>query len=248
MQDLQRVKKIQKLSNVVGCMKSFQPKNIELLLLVVHIVVIVLSLMNLLIIPWSIIDKSIKSLRIVILTFFLVSVVVAIFNQTARKIRRITRGYYYIIAFCGSILSQILVILNFIFVLVSCILIVAKVKKEKEKYYDHKSILIIDIFNLISMIALFFLWYSAFLIIYARTDESIKEFIEAKMRFFHSQNQKIVNIEQNEENLKNSNNKNINHINPNDDIISTNKLQVNDKQEDKGSEKKEEDNDMSSVK
>ena len=199
MKDYQKVKKIQKLSNLVGCMKRMQAKRIELLLLVVHFMIIILCLMNLLITPWSIIRSGLKGLRIVILTFFVISLICVIYNQIVRKKKILTIGYYYCVSFFGSLISQGLIILNFIFLLISCIIVVIEVKSYTAKNYDHKSILIIDIVSLIIIFALYFLWYSVFLLIYAKTDESIKEYVEKKIRYFQAQNQKIVNVKANQE-------------------------------------------------
>lgn len=253
MKDYQKVKKIQKLSNLVGCMKRMQAKRIELLLLVVHFVIIILCLMNLLITPWSIIRSGLKGLRIVILTFFVISLICVIYNQIVRKKKILTIGYYYCVSFFGSLISQGLIILNFIFLLISCIIVVIEVKSYTAKNYDHKSILIIDIVSLIIIFALYFLWYSVFLLIYAKTDESIKEYVEKKIRYFQAQNQKIVNVELNEDNIKNKHNKNNinNNIDKNNmdyDFISTNKMEINEKQvieKNKKNTKKEDD--MSSV-
>ena len=60
MEGYQKVKKIQKLSNLVGCLKKFYAKRIELLLLVIHIVLIILCIMNLLITPYKIVKKSLN--------------------------------------------------------------------------------------------------------------------------------------------------------------------------------------------
>lgn len=253
MKDYQKVKKIQKLSNLVGCMKRMQAKRIELLLLVVHFMIIILCLMNLLITPWSIIRSGLKGLRIVILTFFVISLICVIYNQIVRKKKILTIGYYYCVSFFGSLISQGLIILNFIFLLISCIIVVIEVKSYTAKNYDHKSILIIDIVSLIIIFALYFLWYSVFLLIYAKTDESIKEYVEKKIRYFQAQNQKIVNVELNEDNIKNKHNKNNinNNIDKNNmdyDFISTNKMEINEKQvieKNKKNTKKEDD--MSSV-
>ena len=235
MTDYQKVKKIQKLSNLVGCMKRIQAKRIELLLLVGHLVIIILCLINLLTIPWSIIRSGLKGLRIVILIFFVISLICVIYNQIARKKNIITIGYYFCVSFFGSLISQGLIIINFIFLLISCIIVVVEVKGYTLKHYDHKSILIIDIVSLIIIFVLFFLWYSAFLLIYAKTDDSIKVYVEKKLRYFQAQNQKIVNVDLNEGNIKKRYSKNYikNNIDKNnivDDSTSTNKIEINEKQ------------------
>ena len=235
MTDYQKVKKIQKLSNLVGCMKRIQAKRIELLLLVGHFIIIILCLINLLTIPWSIIRSGLKGLRIVILIFFVISLICVIYNQIVRKKNIITIGYYFCVSFFGSLISQGLIIINFIFLLISCIIVVVEVKGYTLKHYDHKSILIIDIVSLIIIFVLFFLWYSAFLLIYAKTDDSIKVYVEKKLRYFQAQNQKIVNVDLNEGNIKKRYSKNYikNNIDKNnivDDSTSTNKIEINEKQ------------------
>ena len=56
--EYKKIIRIQKLSKVVGCLQKFEAKKIELLLLVVIIVLIILCLMNVLVIPWKILNKS----------------------------------------------------------------------------------------------------------------------------------------------------------------------------------------------
>ena len=77
---------------------------------------------------------------------------------------------------------------------------------------------------------MFFLWYSDFLRIYARTDGSLKDFIDAKIRFYQSQNKKVVNVggEYSNEN-KNNDINNFEKIEKNieDDIRSSNKMEFN---------------------
>ena len=252
MKEYQKVKKIQKLSNVVGCMKRIKPQRIELLLLVIHFVIIILCLMNFFITPWKILNNALKALRIVILAFLAISLICVIYNQIVRKRKKVTIGYYYCVSFFGSLISQVLIILNFIFILISCIVVFIKLKEFKETKYMHKSILIIDIICLIINIGLYFLWYSVFLIIYAKTYDSIKEYTEAKMRYFQSQNQKVVNIELSDDNNSNisNNKKNINYNNMKrnsleEDIISTHKMEVNEKKDVENNKKKE--NDSSGV-
>lgn len=67
-----------------------------------------------------------------------------------------------------------------------------------EKKYDYKSILVIDIFALLILIAMFFLWYAEILNVYTKIKfkETLKEYIDAKIRFYLNQNSKIVTIEQ----------------------------------------------------
>ena len=253
--DYQKIKRIQKLSNLVGCMKKFSPGRIELLLLVVHFVVIILSIMNLLIIPWKKVYKELFGLRIVILTFLLISLLCLIYIQIFRKRKKLSFGYYYCIGFFGSLISTFfLSIIIFLFTFIACITGAVKIKNYQEKKYEYKSMLVIDIFSIIVLIAQFFLWYSEFLLIYAKADKNLKEYIEEKIRFFQSQNQKVVNVEISDDNNTNTNNKN--NIDNNmgkekektvdDDVISTNKIDINEKGYTKKNSKKKED-DVSSV-
>jgi hypothetical protein len=229
MKELKKAKKIQKISNLVGCMKRFQAKRIELLLLVVQIVTIILCIMNLLIIPSEVLNNSLKALRIVIIIFFGICLICLIYNQILRKRKILTMGCFYCISFYGSILSLILSIVNFIFILISCILVVNNIKKQ-EKVIEHKSILTIDIFSLITDLALIFLWYTEFLIIYAKTNESIKEYVESNIRFFQSQNQKVVNVELNDEGISDNRKSNDLYNKMDSDIISSHKVEINEKE------------------
>ena len=249
-----KILRIQKLSNVVGCFKKFQAKRIELLLLVVIIVLIILCLMNLLIIPWKILNNSLFGLRIVILVFLLISLICIIFNQINRKRKKLFYGYYYCISFFASLINIGLTLINFLFLLISCIVVTFRVKEYKEKKYDYKSILIIDIFSLVVFIAKLFLWYSEFIRVYAKTDENLKEYIDSKIRFYQSQNQKVVNVKINND-IDSTNKpieKNFEKIKGrksiDDDVISNNKMINSEKQFNNinNSERKKDD-DISSV-
>ena len=250
--DYQKFKRIQKLSNLVGCIKKFSPGRIELLLLVVDFVLIILSIMNLLIIPWKKVYKELFGLRIVILTFLLISLLCLIYNQIFRKRKKLFFGYYYCIGFFGSLISTFfLTIIIFLFSLIGCIAAAIKIKNNKEKKYEYKSMLVIDIFTLFVLVAQFFLWYSEFLLIYAKADKNLKEYIEEKIRFYQSQNQKVVNVKISDDNNTNTNNKNNNFGNEKektveDDVISTNKIDINEKGYTKKNSKKKED-DTSSI-
>ena len=236
MKEYRKILRIQKLTNIVGCLKKFQARRIELLLLVIIIVIIILCSMNLLIIPWKILSKSLFGLRVVIFILLLISLICLTYNQILRKRKKLTFGYYYCIGFFGTAMNIPLILINFLFLLISCIIVPTKVKNYKEKHYEHKSIIIIDIFSLIVFIAKFFLWYYEFLCVYAKTDENLKDFIEAKIRFYRSQNQKVVNVELSDDNNHNTNNTNDiqkknGYINKgkdsvDDDIISSNKMQI----------------------
>ena len=132
-------------------------------------------------------------------------------------------------------------------------MVIVRIKNYKEKLYDYNSILIIDIFSLIIFIPTFFLWYSEFLRIYAKTDGSLKEYIETKKRFYQSQNQKIVNVQINNDtdNANKPSNNNFDKLkgkNLDDDAISNNKMEVdlNGEKHFNNNERKKED-DISSV-
>ena len=230
MKEYNKVLKINKLANVVGCLKKVEAKKIELYLLLIHFIIIILGLINLLITPWKILNNSLFVLQIFILSFLVVSLVFLSYNQILRKIRKLTHGYYYIIAFFGTLFSIILILIDFLFILISCCVIVHKIKKYNEVKYDSKSIIIIDTCSLIIIIIMFFLWYSDFLRIYARTDGSLKDFIDAKIRFYQSQNKKVVNVEGEYSNdNKNNDINNFEKIEKNieDDIRSSNKMEFN---------------------
>ena len=259
-EEYQKILRIQQLSNIVGCLKKFQAKRIEILLLVVIIVLFILCLMNLLIIPWKILNKSLLGLRVVILIFFIISLICLSYNQILRKRRKLNFGYYYCIGYFGSLINIPLTIINFLFIFISCIVASIKVKNYKQKKYDYKSILVIDIFSLFVIIAQFFLWYYEYLLVYAKTDENLKDFVEAKIRFYQSQNQKVVNVELSDDN-NNNHNKIINNPHKNDnenyndkgksldeDIISSNKMEINEKPfRTNNNKKKKKDDDISSV-
>lgn len=237
MNDYQKVKRIIALSNLVGCIKKFQAQRIELLLLVVHVVIIILCFMNLLIIPWKILNNSLFGLRIVVIVFLFIQLLSLIYNYISRKKKKISYGYYFCLGFFGTLISIGLSMINFLFILISCIVITDKVKSYKQKNYDYKSILVIDIFSLLVIIADFFLWYSEFLLIYAKTDGNLKEYIEERLKFYQSQNKKVVNIYLNDDSNTNKNNKNDrNQLNKikgksvDDDFYSNNQMEINEKE------------------
>jgi len=249
-EEYKKIKKIQRLSNLVGCLKKFQAKKIELLLLVVIIILLILCLINLVIIPWNIVKKPLLGLRIVILILLIISLISIIYNQITRKRKKLTFGYYYCIGFFSSLINVCLTILNFLYLLISCIIVVIKVKEYKEKKYDYKSILIIDIVSLIIFIAKFCLWYSEFLRVYAKTDENLKEYIDSKIRFYQSQNQKVVNILKDDtSNTNKDNNNNFEKMKGkslDDDTISNNKMEINSEKQFNNSGRQKDD-DISSV-
>ena len=219
MSEFQRIKKLEKISNCISCMKNSEAKQIEILLLVTHFIQIILNIINFLIIPWKILNSSLKRLRIVILIFIVLSMLFLSFNQIQRKRRKLFTGYNYAIGFFGSIFSICLLILNFLFIFISSIIIVGKVKNYKEKRYEYKSILVIDIISLLIHIILFFLWFIDILRIYAKTNGSLKEFIQSKIDYFHKQQHMEIQI-QNEKPPK-QNDKQIDSIKfNNEDIVS----------------------------
>lgn len=190
-----KILKIKKLSNIVGCITNFTPQKIELLLLVVHFVIIILSLMNFFIMPWTKLDKALFGLRIAILSSLAISIICLIYNQIFRKGKKIFYGIYYCISFFGTILSLGLNILNFLCIFISCLVIIDKLNKNRQATYNYKSILVIDIFSILIVFGMFFLWYAEFIIIYAKANDNLKDFIEDKMRLYERQNTKIVNVE-----------------------------------------------------
>ena len=246
MREYEKIKRINKYSNFVGCFKRIQSGNLELFLIVLEIITIILCIMNILIIPHKELNLTpLFGLRIVIIAFFAFSLIIVIFNKIFRKKRKLNTGYLFAIGFFGSLGALALVPINFLFVLISTIITQSKIKHSKEdKRYETKSILAIDIFTLLLVFAIFFFWYVEVLFIYSKvnTEESIKEWIEAKKKFLESQNEKVVNVEISEkfdENNKENNN-NIHPVTSNefDDITSSNKVHTN---EDKQSNQTKED-------
>ena len=230
MKEYNKILKINKLANVAGCLKKAEAKKIELYLLLIHLIIIILCVINLLITPWKILNNSLLVFRVFIISFLVVSLGFLSYNQILRKRRKLTHGYFYIVGFFGTLFSMILILIDFLFILISCCVVVHKIKKYTEVKYDHKSIIIIDICCLIIIIAMFFLWYSDFLRIYARTDGSLKDFIDAKIRFYQSQNKKVVNV--GGEYSKDNKNNDVNNFekiekNIDDDIRSSNKMEFN---------------------
>jgi len=203
-QGYQKIVKIQKLSKLVGCSKKCLPTNIEILLFVVNMVIIILCLMNILIFEWNKYYKGMYRLKLVIFIFLLFSVVCLFYNMILRRKKRLHSGYVYFVAFYGSLLNIGLTALNFLFIFIACIAGGKKVKGMENKNYVYKSLLVLDIFSMLLLIAKFFLWYSEFLLIYAKTYDTLKEHIEAKMKYYQSQNQKVVNIELNDEMRRNN--------------------------------------------
>ena len=247
MLEYQKLKKIQKFSNLVGCFKRFPCGKIEIFLIVIHIIIILLCIMNILIIPHKDLNlKSLFGLRIFIVVILVLSLLICSLNKIFRKRKILNSGYYFVICFFGSIGSLSFVPLNFLFILISTIITSAKIKNYKgNKKFDSNSILAIDIFTLLILIAIFFFWYTVVLLVYSKVkeDESLKECIENKKKYFEGQSEKVVNVEINEK-YEENNKASVNSNNPEimkdfDDITSTNKVNNN---EDKQSDKSKDDN------
>ena len=156
MKEYKKILKIKKLSNLVGCMKKFPVRRIELLLLIVHFVIIILCLMNLFIMPWEALNESIFGIRIIILSFLIISILCLIYNQILRKRKKLLYDNYYCVGFYGTLISLVLNILNFILIFISCIIIIEKLKKNVEKTSYYQSILVIDIFSILIVFGMFF--------------------------------------------------------------------------------------------
>lgn len=198
MEEYRKTMKIKKLSNFVGCLKKFQSGNISLLLIIVHFITIILCVMDLFIIPWKKVKGILLVLRIIILVFLGIALLSISFNMIVRKKKKLGGRYYFCIGFFGSIISIVLITANFIFILISVILIIIKIKKTEDKTtIEINSILTIEICSLITSLIEFFLWYYEIIVVYGvvKYDESIKEFVERKLKFLESQNEKVVNVE-----------------------------------------------------
>ena len=227
MEDYLKVKRIQKLSCLVSCLNRFSSQNIEIILISIHLIIIILCVMNLFIIPWEEIVKSLWNLRLVIIIFLAISLLFIILTLIFQKQKKLkTNGFYYI-SFFGSLFSCLLIILDFLFIFISLIIVYRKIKKNETKT-NYTSVLTIDIFTLLIFIPIFFFWYAVILNIYARinSDESLKDYIESKIRFFMSQNAKIVNVELGQDKKIYNDviiEKNLDNI---DEIISNNKIEM----------------------
>ena len=247
MEEYNKIKKINRYSNLVGCFKRFQSGKLELFLIVLEIIIIILCTMNILIVPHKDLNLNpIYGLRIAIMCFFVLAFIIVCFNKICRNKKKLNSGYFFCIGFFGSIASLSLVPINFLFVLIVTIVTQSKIKNnDGEKKYDSNSILAIDIFTLLISIALFFFWYVELIFVYLRVkpEESIKEFVEAKKRFYESQSEKVANVDISEKFEENHNRKVNNNIkrgsNDVDDITSSNKVNQND---DKKSNQTKDDN------
>ena len=245
--EYQKLKRIQKFSNLVGCFKRFQCGRLELFLIVLHIIIILLCIMNILIIPHKELKiNSLFGLRIFIIAILALSLIICTLNKIFRSKKKFNSKSVFLIGFFGSLAALGFVPINFLFILISTIITNVKANNYKgDKRFDSSSMLAIDIFTILIIIGFFFFWYAEVLLVYSKIkeNESLKEYIDAKKRYFESQNEKVVNVEINEkyyENNKGSvNTNNQGENNDFDDITSTNKVNIN---EDKRSEKSKDDN------
>ena len=186
--------------------------------------------MNILIIPWNILNKSLFTLRIVILVFLAISIICVSFNLICRKTKKLKFKLYFI-ALYASFVSVILIILDFLFILISLIIVNLKIKAYTIKKYDYKSILAIDIFCLLILIPIFFLWYAEILNVFAKinTKDTLKDYIDNKIKFYISQNAKIVNIELNRQSNNFNYSDEINGKNFDSEDAISNKIEMNEK-------------------
>lgn len=232
MKEYRKYKQIERLSCLVGYLNKFSSSNIEIILISIHLIAIILCIMNIFIIPWNILKKALFCLRITILTFLIVSIVCVFFNFITRKIKKLYFGDFFI-AFFSSLFAIGLILLDFLFILITLIIIYTKVKNYTEKKYDHKSILAIDIISLLIIIPILFLWYSDILNVYAKinSNECLKEYLDAQMKFYTSQNAKIINVDQGVKSNENVNTNEANtgkkNNNEEEDIISSNNFEIN---------------------
>lgn len=222
-----KFKKIVCLSPVVICLNRFSSLNIEIVLICIHIIAIIFCFMNFFIINWKIILHPLFILRIIILGFLAISLIFSCFNLICRK-RKTLKFKLYCIAFYGSFISVGLIVFDFLLILITLIKVYNRVKNYKDKNYDYKSLLTIDIFCLIILIPIFFFWYSEILNIYAQLDsnKSLNNYIEEKRRYYASQNAKIVNVEFGSKYINNNDEiqgKNLS----NDYEFSSNKIEMN---------------------
>ena len=231
MEEFKRVKRIQRYSSLVSCLNRFSAQNIEIILLVIHLVIIILCLMNIFIIPWDILNKSILSLRIVIIVFLAISIICISFNLICRKTKKLKLKFYFI-AIYASLLSVFLIVLDFFFIFISLIIVNLKIKSYTTKKYDYKSILVIYLFCLLILIPIFFLWYAEILNVYAKIDanETLKDYIDNKIKFYISQNAKIVNIELNGQSNKNYYIDEMQGKNLESEDVISNKIEMNEKE------------------
>ena len=229
-EDYNKTMRIKRLSNFVGCLKKFQSGNISLLLIIVHFITIILCVMNLFIIPWRKVRTFLLVLRIIVLVFLGIELISISFNMIFSKRQKLGEKIFFCIGFYGSIISIISIVLNFIFILISVISVTVKIKASGQKTnVEFNSILTIEIGSLIIFLIEFFLWYYEIIVVYGvvKYDESIKEFVERKLKFIQSQNEKVVNIKlssQIHDNITNSRDTPAKHLD--EDSISNNRIEL----------------------
>ena len=132
-------------------------------------------------------------------------------------------------AIYGSFVGGLLIVLDFFFVLVSLIIVHNKIKDDKQKQLDTSSILAIDIFSLLIIFAILFFWYAEILNIYAQinSDDNLKEYIDNKIKFYASQNTKIVNVDYGKKNNFNDDEISDKKLEGDDEINNNNKIGIN---------------------
>ena len=94
---------------------------------------------------------------------------------------------------------------------------------------DTSSILAIDIFSLLIIFAILFFWYAEILNIYAQinSDDNLKEYIDNKIKFYASQNTKIVNVDYGKKNNFNDDEISDKKLEGDDEINNNNKIGIN---------------------
>jgi hypothetical protein len=249
MKEYKKLKRIEKFSNVVGCLKRFNSGKIELFLIVLLIIILILCIMNILIIPFNPVKiKPLFGLRITIIFFFSVSLIVSSINKICRMRKKLTSGYTLCFGFFLSLGCLCLVPVNFLFTLISAIITYHKVKNYNgNTRYDYSSILAIDVFTLLIIIVLFFFWYAEVLFVYSKVkhSETLKDNIDNKKKYFEGQSGRVVNVDISEKFSEKGDKKKKVNKQPGknvefDDITSSNKVNINN--EDKESNKSKDDN------
>ena len=249
MKEYKKLKRIEKFSKVIGCLKIFNSGKIELFLIVLLIIILILCIMNVLIIPFNPVKiNPLFVLRITIIFFFSVSLIISSINKICRMAKKLNTGYTLCFGFFLSLGCLCLVPINFLFTLIAAIITYDKVKNYNgNTRYDYSSILAIDIFTLLIIIVLFFFWYAEVLFVYSKVKhtETLKENIENKRKYFESQSEKVVNVDISEKYSEKGDKKKKVNKQPGanvdfDDITSSNKVNINN--EDKESNKSKDDN------
>ena len=226
--EYKKIKRIQKLSCLVVCLNKFSASNIEIILICIHLILFILCIMNLFIIPWNTLKDSLEYLRIVILAFIGISLICLFYNFICRK-RKKLKFCHYVAAIYASFVGGLLIVLDFFFVLVSLIIVHNKIKGDKQKQLDTTSILAIDIFSLLIIFAILFFWYSEILNLYAQINsaDNLKEYIDNKIKFYASQNTKIVNVDYGKKNNFNDDEISDKKLENDDEINNNNKIGIN---------------------